>query len=189
MSKKNRRHLPAELELVRLELEMNNCPVPSFSLAEEDILGEIAYLLKPKIHERRISPYGSIICPAAFRHQAGSRLASAPPLPSSFIRLAADGRRTFLVSAGGSIPELWQLNHPCETELDLLNLARETGGIIFKPIESGLVSLIFNGWAYTIRGREWLVRGRSTTWRTQLGGPRWLLSATTRASGFMRYES
>jgi hypothetical protein len=143
---------------VRLELKTNNCPVPSFFLAEEDLLQEIAYVLNPKAHERRIPPYGAIICPGAFQYHGSSKLSSAPPLSPSFTRNAADGRRTFFVNAAGGIPELWLLEDPCETELDLLNLSRETKGLALKRIESGLVSLIFDGWAYTIRGRQWLAR-------------------------------
>ncbi len=158
MSKKDRTHLPADLELVRLELYANNCPLPLFSLEEKDILQEIAYVLKPKTHERRIPPYGSITCPGGFQYEGSSKLSSAPPLDPWLIRTLADGRRTLLVKAAGGIPELWRLEHPCETELDLLDLARATKGLVLKRIESGLVSLIFDGWAYTVRGREWLVR-------------------------------
>jgi len=160
MSKKKPKPLPADLELIRLELAVNDCrPPEALSVSREEILEEIGYVLKPKMHERRIPPYGSVICPGKFKYQGASKVSSAPPLSSSFIRMGADGRRTFVVRPGGGDPELWQLDDPCETELDLLNLVRHTGGLALKRIESGLVSLIHDGWAYTIRGREWLARG------------------------------
>jgi hypothetical protein len=64
----------------------------------------------------------------------------------------------FVVYPGIERCELFRFHHGCETELDLVKLAQGAGSLALKRTESGLVSLVHEGYAYTIRGREWYVR-------------------------------
>jgi len=152
--------LAPDLELIRIELEVNDCAAAIESPTQaEVILKEIAFALKPRRHERRIAPYGSIVCPVPFSYPGATKVAESPSLSEEFLRACADGRHTILVQTQGAGAQLWQLEEPCDKELDLLNLSRHSGGVALKRIESGLVSLVHGGWVYTIRGRDWLVRG------------------------------
>lgn len=147
------------LELVRLELVANDCEIENIEgIPYPTILEEIRCALNPDLHEGRIPPYGSILCPGELPNDLVDKRYSPDIIDKTFIRGAADGRKTFIVYSGSEEPELCSMGEDYGTELALINLSRSCFGLVLKRRDSGLTTLVYRQNVYTIRNRQWLRR-------------------------------
>ena len=86
---------PEALELVRQELKLYNMSLPEQpNIKPEIFLEEIAYGLRPQRHEGKIAPYGCLFRSLAGADPEGTRI---DVHDLTFLRVASDGRRTFVV--------------------------------------------------------------------------------------------
>ena len=87
-----RLHLDS-VNLIRLELAANACPIPRVpGISEELLLSEIAYALHPHLHEQRIAPYGVVALSESFEFFPVSRRITLAEIDIDSMRQLADGR-------------------------------------------------------------------------------------------------
>lgn len=109
------------------------------------LLDEIDYALRPRVHERRVPTYGSVIAPTtdpdtwAEGAQLGVTLRVGGTYPVDNSRMFADGRSSWLVRGNSGEVGLLVFDRPAGSERDLTVLARVTGGVMVQRHPSGRI--------------------------------------------------
>jgi hypothetical protein len=112
------------------------------------LLTELDYALRPKVHERRVPSYGSIVDPtadpSAWPGPTDLRVTRRPldDLPTSNARWFADGLSSWLLRRGAGPDELIVFDRAAGSERDLVVLAEATGGTIVQRHPAGWVRLV-----------------------------------------------
>lgn len=165
--------LPGRLQ--RLADELAEEGVPALGGAPDVVaaLVELAYALRPKLHERRVPSYG-VILPggplAAGRvdHVAAVTLGLIPTaeLDLQFARRFADGVTTFAVRDTDGITDIAAFSRNMADEYDLVGLQATLGGLIIQRHPGGQVRVF---------GPQGVVRWNGITWHHDAPIDAWMV--------------
>jgi hypothetical protein len=154
--------LPGRLQ--RLADELAEEGVPALAGAPDVVaaLVELAYALRPKLHERRVPSYGVILPDGPLTtgrvdHVAAVTLGIIPAadLDLQFARRFADGVTTFAVRDTDGITDIAAFSRNMADEYDLVGLQAALGGLIIQRHPGGQVRVF---------GPHGVVRWNGITW-------------------------
>jgi hypothetical protein len=154
--------LPGRLQ--RLADELADEGVPALAGAPDVVaaLVELAYALRPKLHERRVPSYGVILPDGPLSagrvdHVAAVTLGMTPAadLDLQFARRFADGVTTFAVRDADGITDIAAFSRNMADEYDLVGLQAALGGLIIQRHPGGQVRVF---------GPHGVVRWNGITW-------------------------
>ena len=154
--------LPGRLQ--RLADELADEGVPALNAAPDPVgaLVELAYALRPQLHEGRVPTYGVIMPPTTpvfdRHHRIGSDmidLIDVGRLDVQFARRFADGVTSFAVRAGDTITHIAGFGRNMADEYDLVGLQARLGGLIIQRHPGGQVRVF---------GPHGVVRWNGITW-------------------------
>jgi hypothetical protein len=154
--------LPGRLQ--RLADELAEEGVPALRGAPDVVaaLVELAYALRPKLHERRVPSYGVILPDGPLKagridHVADVALGLIPTadLDLQFARRFADGVSTFAVRDADGISDIAAFSRNMADEYDLVGLQAALGGLIIQRHPGGQVRVF---------GPQGVVRWNGITW-------------------------
>lgn len=152
--------LPGRLERLRAELADEG--VPALSGAPDELAGlvELAYALRPPIHERRVPTYGAILTasPDDDLSVATDRFDIAVvdlDVDSAMARRFADGLTTFAVRCPEAIRQLACFDQAMSSEYDLVRLHSAIGGLVVQRHPTGEVR---------VYGAAGVVRWNGVSW-------------------------
>lgn len=146
---------------LRAELTDEGVPLPTHGKASTLFLGELAYARRPRVHERYVPRYGSMLWESAdgFETLTDQRSVTLVPLPQAelnHLRRFADGRASFLVQRVNGERLLACFHHPLEYESDLVRLQRSTGAYIIQRTGEGIVRVFTEDTLVTWDGVRWI---------------------------------
>ncbi len=116
--------------------------------AEDGLLDELDYALRPPVHERRVPSYGAIVDPTVDppEWRARTRLEVSRRRTVDFfdaqIRRFADGFSSWAVRHDGGLDELVVFDRSAGSERDLVVLAEASGGRIVQRHPDGHVRVV-----------------------------------------------
>lgn len=136
-----------ESRLARLAAELEEEGVPVLADVHEPtaVLEELAYAMRPQVHERRVPTYGAIVLPAGTANRwaeataVGVRLMPADELDAGFARQFADGMSTFVLRCPGGITHLACFDRSLADEYLLVSLQEVAGGVVVQRHPGGQV--------------------------------------------------
>jgi hypothetical protein len=170
--------------LQRLADELADEGVPALRGAPDRVaaLVELAYALRPKLHERRVPNYGVILPAAPLRagrldHADAAVEMSLTPvadLDLQFARRFADGVTTFAVRDADAITHLACFSRNMADEYDMVGLQTALGGLIVQRHPGGQVRVF---------GPHGVVRWNGITWQHDAPIDAWLDRLTEVADG------
>lgn len=137
--------LPGRLQRLRAELIEED--MPALGGAPDELAGlvELAYALRPPVHEGRVPTFGAVLVGERLDRsllEIGNLdldLIDVSGLDVQIVRRFADGVRTFVVRTSGSITQLLCFGRAMAREYDLVILRELLGGIILQRHSSGQV--------------------------------------------------
>ncbi len=156
--------LPGRLQ--RLADELEDEGVPALEGAPDGVgaLVELAYALRPQLHEGRVPTYGVIIPPSSFvlgeappleQHADTMELIPVSDLDLQFARRFADGVTSFAVRSGDAITHLACFGRNMADEYDLVGLQASVGGLIVQRHPSGQVRVFGPSGVVRWNGVDW----------------------------------
>ena len=164
--------LPGRLR--RLADELAEEGVPALVGAPDPIgaLVELAYALRPQLHEGRVPTYGVLIPPSSLL-LADSRLPASDSvelirvgdLDVQFARRFADGVTSFAVRSGDALTHLASFGRNMADEYDLVGLQALIGGLIIQRHPGGQVRVF---------GPEGVVRWNGIAWHHDAPVDAWI---------------
>lgn len=125
------------------------------------LLGELDYALHPRVHERRVPSFGSIVAPTVAAELWGepTRLGvvrrPVGTFPMEQARRFADGLSSWIARDLGGEDASIVFDRPTGSERDLVVLAEVTGGTLVQRHPSGLVR---------VAGRHGVLRHDGISW-------------------------
>lgn len=143
------------------ELEEEGFPFPDDADLAAVLLEEIAYGLRPAVHERRVPSFGAIVAPrlAAPTWEAATNLSISHRRLDSFplgeARRFADGLSSWLVRDVGALSELAVFDRPAGSERDLVVMAEAMGAVLVQRHPAGIVRLAGEFGVVRWDGVEW----------------------------------
>lgn len=154
--------LPGRLQ--RLADELADEGVPALDGAPDTVgaLVELAYALRPQLHEGRVPTYGVLIPPPGFgltADRVGGELIdliAVGELDLQFARRFSDGVTSFAVRSEAGISHLACFGRNMADEFDLVGLQAELGGLIIQRHTSDQVRVF---------GPAGVVRWNGIAWR------------------------
>ena len=146
---------------LRAELADEGVPLPTRGRASALFLAELAYARRPRVHERYVPSYGSILLESAEALAANTELPpdSLIPLPDAdrtHLRRFCDGRASFLVQQYTGERLLACFRQSLEFESDLVRLQRSTGAYIIQRTTEGTVRVFTGDTLVTWDGVRWV---------------------------------
>ena len=183
--------LPGRLQ--RLADELVDEGVPALDGAPDPVgaLVELAYALRPQLHEGRVPTYGVLMPPVTptfdREHRIGSDtidLIDVAQLDVQFARRFADGVTSFAVRSGDTITSIAGFGRNMADEYDLVGLQAGLGGLIIQRHPGGQVRVFgphgvvrWNGitWQHDAPVDAWIERLATVTGDLPLDGVRPLL--------------
>ncbi len=172
---------PGRLRRLREELGEEVPVVPEAIADESAVWEELAYALRPPVHEGRVPTYGAVVDatshPEDWLEGTGLRVhyRMARSLSNAATRRFADGISSWVLRtspagdgngrAAGPDTELVVFDRPAASERDLVVVAETAGGIIVQRHPSGSVRLV---------GPFGVVRATPGGWQHQPPIDRWL---------------
>ena len=122
---------------------------PAVELADaEPVLDDLAYALRPPVHERRIPSFGSIVAPAvkpdgwARDTQLGINRMGFDEMVLDAVRRFADGLSSWVVRRPDGVAELVVFDRPAGSERDLVVLAKASGATLVQRHPAGAVRAV-----------------------------------------------
>jgi hypothetical protein len=143
-------------------------------LADDAVLREVDYALRPTVHERRVHSFGALVDPAGETAQweaaTGLRITHRldAPVPRAAARLFADGLTTWAVPRDADTYELLVLDRPTSSERDLVVLAAATGSTIVQRHPSGVVRIVGAHGVLRWDALRWHHEPPVSTWMAEL---------------------
>jgi len=138
--------LPGRLQRLADELADEGLPVLDDAADPVGALVELAYALRPQLHERRVPTYGVLIPPTPFDVEDGrlvgadsAELIAVTDLDVQFARRFADGRTSFALRSSDAITHLACFARNVADEYDLVGLQTSLGGLIIQRHPDGQV--------------------------------------------------
>ena len=156
--------LPGRLQRLADELEDEGVPALDGAPDAVGALVELAYALRPQLHEGRVPTYGVIIPPSSFvlgddrpleHHAETMELIPVSDLDLQFARRFADGVTSFGVRTGDAITHLACFGRNMADEYDLVGLQASVGGLIVQRHPSGQVRVFGPSGVVRWNGIDW----------------------------------
>ena len=164
--------LPGRLQ--RLADELLDEGVPALDGAPDPVsaLVELAYALRPQLHEGRVPTYGVLMPPVTptfdREHRIGADtidLIDVAQLDVQFARRFADGVTSFAVRSGDTITSIAGFGRNMADEYDLVGLQAQLGGLIIQRHPGGQVRVF---------GPHGVVRWNGITWHHDAPVDAWI---------------
>jgi hypothetical protein len=139
-----------------------------------EVLAELDYALRPKIHERRIPSFGAIVAPSTDANHWGPATSlgitrrPAGELPLDKARRFADGLSTWVVPSEAGA-ELLVFDRPAGSERDLVVLAEAMGATLVQRHPSGVARLVGSFGVLRWDGIGWHHEPPVSTWIDAVG--------------------
>jgi hypothetical protein len=127
----------------------------------EPTLAELAYAMRPVVHERRVPSFGALVSPTTDPEDwaAGTELAIARrqvgDRPTASARRYADGVSSWLIRHADRGDEWAVFDRPAGSERDLVVLAETLGAVVVQRHPSGLVRLVGDFGVLRWDGIDW----------------------------------
>ncbi len=141
------------------------------SLDEPDpVLEELAYAIRPPVHERRVPSYGAIVRPAitSERWADGTRINVAhrrvEDLADSAVRRFADGVTSFVVRGTDGVNDLVVFDRSVGSERDLTIVAEASGATVVQRHPSGVVRAAGPFGVLRLLGFDWQLEPPVSRW-------------------------
>ena len=153
------------------ELEELEPAILATATDRQALLEELAYALRPPIHERRVPSYGAIVEPSTDLHRwaeaAGFEVSrrKVDELSDSVVRRFADGIVSWVVRGPAGVNDLMVFDRSVGSERDLSILAKTTGAAIVQRHPSGVVRAV---------GAFGVLRHDGIDWQLEPPVERWL---------------
>jgi hypothetical protein len=134
------------------------------------LLEDIDYALRPKVHERRVSSYGSIVDPTTdpSTWDAGASLTitrrEVDGMPLVGARRFADGLSSWLIRRSGDEDEWAIFDRPSGSERDLVVLAEVLGATLVQRHPAGVVRVVGSHGVLRWDGLGWRHEPPISTW-------------------------
>ncbi|MGA9279216.1 diadenylate cyclase [Ilumatobacter sp.] len=165
--------LPGRLQRLAEELDEEGLPALDGAPDRIAALVELAYALRPHLHEGRVPSYGALLPPRSlfapgFNQPALDTVADLIPvhdLDLQFARRFADGITSFAVRSHHSVDHLACFGRSMAGEYDLVGLQARIGGLIIQRHPAGQVRLF---------GPSGVVRWNGTTWHHDAPMDAWI---------------
>lgn len=157
------RRLVEELEEAGLSLDGSR---PWHGIAVE----ELAYALRPKVHERRIPSFGAFVGPTVSQwawEEATALTIERRPIgdrTTDAARRFADGVSSWLIRHTDGRDEWAVFDRPAGSERDLVVLAEAFGAVVVQRHPAGIVRLAGDFGVYRWDGMYWHHEPRITSW-------------------------
>lgn len=165
--------LPGRLQ--RLADELDDEGLPALEGAPDRVAGlvELAYALRPQLHEGRVPSYGVLLPPGPIITPEGGvsmldttvDLIPAHDLDLQFARRFADGVTSFAVRTSESVDHLACFGRDMAEEYDLVGLQAVIGGLVIQRHPSGQVRVF---------GPSGIVRWDGTSWHHDAPVDAWI---------------
>jgi hypothetical protein len=139
-------------------------------------IAELAYAMRPPVHERRVPSFGAFVQPTtpADVWEEASQLSisrrSIGEAPIEGARRYADGMASWLIRRHDGNDEWAVLDRPAGSERDLVVLAEATGGHIVQRHPTGAVRLVGDFGVYRWLGLTWQHEPLVSTWLDAVAG-------------------
>jgi hypothetical protein len=160
--------------------------LPALDGAPDRVAGlvELAYALRPQLHEGRVPSYGVLLPPGPVIAPDGGvstldttvDLIPAQDLDLQFARRFADGVTSFAVRASGSVDHLACFGRNMGEEYDLVGLQAAIGGLVIQRHPAGQVRVF---------GPSGIVRWDGTSWHHDAPVNAWIARLKMVAPGVM----
>lgn len=164
--------LPGRLQRLADELAEEGLPALEGAPDAVGALVELAYALRPQLHEGRVPTYGVLMppSPAVFDDEARSgpdavELVPVAELDVQFARRFADGVTSFAVRSGDAITHLACFGRNMADEYDLVGRQASLGGLIIQRHPGGQVRVF---------GPAGVVRWNGTAWQHDAPVDAWI---------------
>lgn len=151
----------SRLRRLATELEDEGVPVLQKVPDEQATLEELAYAIRPRVHERRVPTYGAVVVPGG----TARTWAEATAIPVQLVpvadrdpelfRLLADGMTTFVLRCPQGITHLVCFDRVLTDEYALATLQEVAGGVLVQRHPTGQVRVF---------GPSGLVRWDGISW-------------------------
>lgn len=174
--------LPGRLQ--RLADELHEEGLPALEGAPDPVVGlvELAYALRPHVHEGRVPSYGVLLPPGPIRKFDGTsstldttlELIPAHDLDIKFARRFADGITSFAVRSADAIAHLACFGRDMGDENDLVGLQAAIGGVVIQRHSAGQVRVF---------GPAGVIRWNGTSWHHDAPLDAWIARLATVAPG------
>lgn len=170
--------LPGRLQ--RLADELREEGLPALEGAPDPVVGlvELAYALRPHVHEGRVPSYGVLLPPRPIRTfqatpntlDTSLELIRAQDLDIKFARRFADGITSFAVRSDDAIGHLACFGRDMADEHDLVGLQAAIGGLVIQRHPAGQVRVF---------GPAGVVRWNGTAWHHDAPLDAWIVRLAT----------
>ncbi len=134
------------------------------------MLEELAYAIRPHIHERRVPSYGAIVRPAvqSKRWADGTRISVAhrrvEDLADAAVRRFADGVTSFVVRGSAGVNDLVVFDRSVGSERDLTIVAEASGATVVQRHPSGVVRAAGPFGVLRLLGFDWQLEPPVSRW-------------------------
>ena len=154
---------------LRDELEDDGIALPA-QFSASHLLQELDYARRPRVHERRIPLYGSVLLPSGATLSPHGDLVDliALELPLADCRRFADGRASYLVRRQNEQPLLACFRRTVQLEADLIDIQAATGVAIVQRTVLGVARVITPAGVIEWTGSAWSMRPSSRSYRSPL---------------------
>lgn len=168
--------LPGRLHRLADELEEEGLPALEGAPDRVAALVELAYALRPHLHEGRVPSYGVLLPPVSLfaptvEKRALDTLADLIPvhdLDLQFARRFADGLTSFAVRSDASVDHLACFGRSMGEEYDLVGLQSSIGGLIIQRHPAGQVRVFGPAGVVRWNGTSWHHDAPMDAWITRL---------------------
>lgn len=134
------------------------------------MLEELAYAIRPRIHERRVPSYGAIVQPTykSERWSEGTRIDVAhrrvEDLADAAVRRFADGVTSFVVRGSAGVNDLVVFDRSVGSERDLTIVAEASGATVVQRHPSGVVRAAGPFGVLRLLGFDWQLEPPVSRW-------------------------
>lgn len=134
------------------------------------MLEELAYAIRPRVHERRVPSYGAIVRPSikSKRWAEGTRISVAhrrvEDLADSAVRRFADGVTSFVVRGSAGVNDLVVFDRSVGSERDLTIVAEAAGATVVQRHPSGVVRAAGPFGVLRLLGFDWQLEPPVSRW-------------------------
>ncbi|MFV0259541.1 MAG: diadenylate cyclase [Acidimicrobiales bacterium] len=146
-------------------------PLLLASLPDPDaLLDELAYAIRPPVHERRVPSYGCIVRPrrdsAAWADETRIGVAHrrVESLPDDAVRRFADGITSFTVHGAEGVNDLVVFDRSVGSERDLTIVAEASGATVVQRHPSGVVRAAGAFGVLRLLGHDWHLEPPVSRW-------------------------
>ncbi|MDY7106614.1 MAG: diadenylate cyclase [Actinomycetota bacterium] len=152
-------NLEGRVGRLRQELVEERVPLPIDHPNGDRLVRELAYALRPPVHERRVPPYGALVWldgRARFDHCVSEPVAiDVAGYDPAVVRRLADGRASFVAVAPDGPSHVLQFRHRVDTEARLVDLQETTGAVVIARGDDHFVRVVTDDGVVEFDGVRW----------------------------------